>query len=99
MDIDGICSYYGAYTRDEYISLHLIPNAHEHQNLSDVEMLWLIEQMNENILDDMLTSYYGKILEINTSTASGEVSVFSEEKSPQEILEDLKKNRNKIIQL
>ncbi len=95
-DIPEICSYYGAYSRQEYLALHLLPNPYQHQNLTDEEMLWLIGQMQDDVADDALWAYYGTILDINTSSPS-ETSVTSIDPgaTAQEILTGLNKGHGK----
>jgi hypothetical protein len=100
--IEEICSYYGACTRDEFLSSHLIPNPYQHKNLTDTEMLWLISQVSNNLSDTPLVIYYGTILETNTSSTRGRVIdlvVFKNIKEPQQVLAELKKGRERVIHL
>jgi len=100
--IEEICSYYGACTRDEFLSTHLIPNPYQHKNLTDTEMLWLISQVSNNLSYTPLVIYYGTILETNTSSTRGRVIdlvVFKNIKEPQQVLAELKKGRERVIHL
>jgi hypothetical protein len=100
--IEEICSYYGASTRDEFLSAQLIPNPYQHKNLTDTEMLWLISQVINNLSYTPLVIYYGTILETNTSSPRGRVIdliVFENFKDPQQLLAELKKGRERVIRL
>ena len=44
-------------------------------------------------------NYYSTILEINTSSPSGEVIDLLDLDDPEEILQELKKNKDKVINL
>jgi hypothetical protein len=100
--VEEICTYYGAYTRDEFLANHLIPNPYQHKNLTDSEMLWLIAQVIKNLSYLPLVIYYSTILETNTSSPSGRVIdliIFKNIKEPEEVLAELKKSRERVIHL
>lgn len=101
-DVDEICSYYGSLTRDEFLEVHLIPDPYQHKNLTDDEMLWLIEQIIENLDNDALLTYYSEILESNTSATEGTLTnlIFHEDiTEPAEILNEIKKCKDNVIHL
>ena len=100
--VEEICTYYGACTRDEFLSTHLIPDPYQHKNLTDGEMLWLIGQVIENLANSPLVTYYSTILEANTSSPRGTVIdliVFKDLSEPEQVLDKLKKSKGRVIHL
>ena len=97
-DLFEISAYSGACSQEDFLRSHLTPDPHQHQNLTDDELIWLIQQIQENFTDEALTSYYEAIVEINTSSPSGTVSI-NPDADPSDVLEKLKANRKKVIGL
>jgi len=98
---EEILAYPGSRTRDEFLAAHLIPDPYQHQNVTEDELIWLIEQILEHP-DDVRLSYYAKILEINTSAPEGTVAdlvFYRDLRQARDILGELRRCEEKVIRL
>ena len=96
MTEEEICTYAASRSRDDFIRAHLTPDPHGHSDLTDQEMIWIIEQMLGNLDKDYLLHYYSRILEMNAACPEGTVMslpAFQEMGDPGTILTQLRSTK------